>query len=92
MLYKYRKRNNNDAKKRAWQGNSGHLPPRKFDNRCNLVSSEVLLKLCFIEFNYYKTKNSNTAAHLLCVFRSVLPRKILKMVQFGNTYAKFSLK
>ena len=24
--------------------------PRKFDKWCNLVSSEVLLKLCFIEF------------------------------------------
>ena len=28
--------------------------------------------------------NGNAAAHLLCVFRSVLPRKILKIVQFGT--------
>ena len=37
----------------AWYGNSGHLPPqkKKIDKSCNLVSSEVLLKLCFIESN-----------------------------------------
>ena len=38
----------------SWYGNSGHLPPpppKKNAKSCNLVSSEVLLKLCFIESN-----------------------------------------
>ena len=57
LLYKYGKKINNFAtmqlskKIDILRRNSGHLPPKKFDKSCNLVSSEVLLKLCFIEPN-----------------------------------------
>ena len=42
---------NNDIATTRLVGGSGHLPRRKFDKRCTLVSSEVLLQLCFKKFN-----------------------------------------
>ena len=51
LLYKYKKRNNNFATMGLVGEFRTSPPPKKVDKSCNLVSSEVLLKLCFIESN-----------------------------------------
>ena len=56
MLYKHRKRNNNDAKNGLGRGIQDIFPQ----------------------------ENLTIDAIWFSVFRSVLPRKILKMVQFGT--------
>ena len=51
LLYKYRKRNNNFATMGLVREFRASSPPKKKKKSCNLVNSEVLLKLCFIESN-----------------------------------------